>query len=187
MLKGAEFLIKTDSVASNDIVKRIINSILVERHNGVDDFELFDFASFMEKFHQTVGIMEAIVGFIAGIALLVGGVGVMNMMLVSVSERVREIGVRKALGASPGAIRAQFLWEAMLLSGLGGALGVGGGIVAALGMGPLLRHFTPTWVNVVATGAATTAMIVSVSIGLLFGFFPAARAARLDAITAMRR
>ena len=187
VLKGAEFLIKTDRVESNEIVKRIINAILVDRHNGVDDFEIVDFASFMEKFHKTVGIMEAIVGFIAGIALLVGGVGVMNMMLVSVSERVREIGVRKALGASPGAIRAQFLWEAMLLSGLGGALGVGAGILAAIGLGPLLRHFTPSWVNVVATGAATTAMLVSVSIGLAFGFFPAARAAKLDAITAMRR
>ena len=187
VLKGAEFILKTDTVGSNEIVKRVINALLVDRHNGVDDFELFDFAGFMEKFHKTVGIMESIVGFIAGIALLVGGVGVMNMMLVSVSERVREIGIRKALGASPGAIRAQFLWEAVLLSGVGGALGVGLGIAAAVGLGPLLRHFTPAWVNVVATGAATVAMLVSLSIGLVFGYFPASRAASLDAITAMRR
>jgi putative ABC transport system permease protein len=186
-LKGVQFLFKTDDEANNDIAKRVANAILSERHNGVDDFELFDFATFMVKWHATIGIMEGIVGFIAGIALLVGGVGVMNMMLVSVSERVREIGIRKALGASPRAIRTQFLCEAMLLSGFGGALGVGLGIGAALGMGPLLRSFTPSWVNVVATGAAVNALIVSISIGLLFGYFPARRASKLDAITAMRR
>ena len=187
VMKGAEFLLKTDEVASNDIVKRIVNSVLVERHNGVDDFEIFDFAGFMEKWHQTIGIMEAIVGFIAGIALLVGGIGVMNMMLVSVSERVREIGIRKALGASPSAIRTQFLWEAMLLSGFGGALGVGLGVAASIAIGPVLKHFTPSWVSVLATSAAVNALIVSVSIGLVFGYFPARRAAKLDAILAMRR
>jgi putative ABC transport system permease protein len=186
-LKSAQFLIKTDAVAANDVVKRVVNAILVDRHHGVDDFQIFDFNSFMEGFHKMIATMQLIVGFIAGIALLVGGVGVMNMMLVSVSERVREIGVRKALGASPAAIRAQFLWEAMLLAGLGGAIGVGGGIAVALGVGPLLRHFTPSWVNVVAVGAAVTALLVSLTIGLLFGYVPAARAARLDAIAAMRR
>ena len=87
----------------------------------------------------------------------------------------------------PGAIRTQFLWEAMLLSGFGGVLGVGFGIIAALGLGPLLKHFVPTWVNVVAMSAAFNALGVSISIGLLFGYFPARRAARLDAILAMRR
>ncbi len=187
VLKGAQFLLKTDAPESNDSVKRIVNALLVERHHGVDDFEIFDFAGFLEKFNELFGIMRAIVGYIAGIALLVGGIGVMNMMLVSVSERVREIGIRKALGATQGAIQAQFLWEAMLLSGIGGVLGVGLGIVAVLATGPLLRMFTPGWVTVLATSATTVALIVSIAIGLLFGFFPARRAARLDAILAMRR
>lgn len=187
VMRGAEFLLKTDDASHNEIVKRIINAILSERHNHIDDFEIFDFAGFMEKWHATIGIMESIVGFIAGIALLVGGVGVMNMMLVSVSERVREIGIRKALGASPSAIRTQFLMEAILLSGFGGVLGVALGVGAALAMGPLLRSFTPGWINIVAFGAAANAMVVSLSIGLLFGYFPARRAAKLDAITAMRR
>lgn len=187
VMRGVEFLFKTDDPKSNDIVKRVVNAILVERHHGVDDFEIFDFAGFMEKWHQTIGIMETIVGFIAGIALLVGGIGVMNMMLVSVSERVREIGIRKALGASPGAIRTQFLWEAMLLSGFGGLLGVGLGLGAAVAVGPLLRHFTPGWVNVVSMNSAITALSVSLAVGLLFGYFPARRAAKLDAILAMRR
>jgi len=187
MVRGADILFKSDQVESNEIIKRVVNAILVERHNGVDDFEIFDFANFMEKWHQTIGIMEAIVGVIAGIALLVGGVGVMNMMLVSVSERVREIGIRKALGASPGAIRTQFLWEAMLLSGFGGVLGVSFGILATLALGPLLRHLVPTWVNLVSMRAVFNALTVSFSIGLVFGYFPARRAARLDAILAMRR
>jgi putative ABC transport system permease protein len=187
IVQRVEFLLRTDDARNNESVKRIVNAILMDRHNGVDDFQLFDFSGFMEKFHQTLGIMQAIVGFIAGIALLVGGVGVMNMMLVSVSERVREIGVRKALGASPGAIRAQFLWEAVLLAGLGGGLGVALGIGAAVGLGPMLQHFEKSWVNVIATGAATTALVVSLGIGLVFGYFPAMRASKLDAILAMRR
>ena len=104
-----------------------------------------------------------------------------------VSERVREIGIRKALGASPAAIRTQFLCEAMLLSGCGGLLGVLLGLGATIAIGPLLKSFTPSWVNVIATGAAVNALVVSVSIGLLFGYFPARRASKLDAILAMRR
>jgi putative ABC transport system permease protein len=118
---------------------------------------------------------------------LVGGVGVMNMMLVSVSERVREIGIRKALGANPRDIGAQFIWEAIVLAGAGGAIGVVSGVGLAMLSGPLIRHFTPSWVGVVAHNAALTAMLVSMGIGLVFGYFPARRAGRLDAITAMRR
>ncbi|KYF60467.1 hypothetical protein BE04_17805, partial [Sorangium cellulosum] len=128
---SALLVLKTDDVRNNDPVKRIVNALLVERHHGVDDFTLYDFSSIMEQFEATFAAMKAIVGLIAGIALLIGGVGVMNMMLVSVSERVREIGIRKALGAAPGDISAQFLCEAALLSGAGGLLGVAGGALAA--------------------------------------------------------
>src|SRR5262249_39626034 len=86
---GADLLVKTDDQSSNEVVKRIMNAVLVERHHGVDDFEIFDFSRFMDKFNSVFAIMKAIVLGIAAIALLVGGVGVMNMMLVSVSERVR--------------------------------------------------------------------------------------------------
>ena len=184
---AAGILVKTDDSKSNVVVKRIVNALLVERHHGVDDFEIFDFATFMNKFNQVFGVMEAIVGFIAGIALLVGGVGVMNMMLVSVSERVREIGIRKALGASPRDIGAQFLWEAIVLSTSGGAIGVAGGVAGALGAARLIRHFRPSWVGVVAHNAVITALVVSLGVGLVFGWFPARRAAKLDAINAIRR
>ena len=185
--RGAELLLKTDAPKSNEIVKRILNALLIERHHGVDDFEIFDFAGFMEKFHQVFGVMNAIVGVIAGIALLVGGIGVMNMMLVSVSERVREIGIRKALGASPRDIGAQFLAEAIVLSASGGLLGVVGGVVMALLTGAILKHFKPMWVAVVSHDAVLTALLVSIGVGLVFGLFPARRAGRLDAIQAMRR
>ena len=184
---GAEILFKTDDASSNVAVKRIINALLVERHHGVDDFEIFDFAGLMEKFHQIFTTMNVIVGFIAGIALLVGGIGVMNMMLVSVSERVREIGIRKALGANPRDIGAQFLCEAVVLAGSGGLIGVTGGVLAALATGAILKHFKPMWVGVVAQNAVITALCVSVGVGLVFGYFPARRAGRLDAIQAMRR
>jgi putative ABC transport system permease protein len=183
---GARMQLKTDTQASNQIVKRIVNALLVERHHGVDDFQIFDFSKVMERFGSVFGIMETIVGFIAGIALLVGGVGVMNMMLVSVSERVREVGIRKALGANPKDIGRQFLLEAMLLSGAGGGIGVAGGIGMSLLASIIIRHFKPTWVSVIAYGSVTVALLVSVGIGLLFGYFPARRAAKLDAILAIR-
>jgi putative ABC transport system permease protein len=183
---GADILVKTRDPSQNELTKRIMNALLVERHHGVDDFEIFDFARFMDKFHAFFAVLEAIVGFIAGIALLVGGVGVMNMMLVSVSERVREIGIRKALGASPRDIALQFLFEAIVLSGSGGLLGVVLGVAGALGSAALIQSMKPVWVGVVAEGAVVTALCVSVGVGLVFGFFPARRAARLDAIAAIR-
>jgi putative ABC transport system permease protein len=108
-------------------------------------------------------------------------------MLVSVSERVREIGIRKALGASPRDISQQFLLEATLLSLSGGLFGVSGGVGMALASAPLIRTFKPLWVGVVAHGAVLTALVFSLGIGLLFGYFPAKRAARLDAILAIRQ
>jgi putative ABC transport system permease protein len=183
---AARIQLKTDGEASNDIVKRVVNAIMMERHHGVDDFQLFDFSRVMDRFASVFGIMSTIVGFIAGIALLVGGVGVMNMMLVSVSERVREIGIRKAIGASPTDIGRQFLLEAILLAGVGGAIGVGGGIGMSVVASAVIRMFKPTWVTVVAEQSAVIAMCVSAGVGLFFGYFPARRAARLDAITAIR-
>jgi putative ABC transport system permease protein len=183
---AADLLVKTDDQSANEVVKRVMNAVLVERHHGVDDYEIFDLSRFMDKFHQVVSIMEAIVGFIAGIALFVGGVGVMNMMLVSVNERVREIGIRKALGASPRDIAAQFLWEAAVLSGTGGVIGVVGGIAGALLSAWIIHQYIPSWVGIVARSAVIIALSTSLCIGVVFGFFPARRAARLDAINAIR-
>ncbi len=180
-------MLRTDRVEHNEIVKRITNALLVERHHGVDDFMIWDFHRLMAKFQSMFAIMEAIVGMIAGIALLVGGIGIMNMMLVSVAERVREIGIRKAIGASPRAISAQFLCEAVVLSGVGGTIGVALGIVMALVSSAVIRHFKPSWVSIISHSAVLVALSVSLLIGVVFGYFPARRAGRMDAILAMRR
>ena len=180
-------MVKTQAVGDNDIVKRVANAVMVERHHGVDDFEIWDFSGIMQQFQTIFLILKLIVGFVASISLLVGGVGVMNMMFVSVSERTKEIGIRKALGASPRAIESQFLFEAMFLSSIGGVLGVSLGIASALAANVLVHKLQPAWSGTVSVPAVVVALLVSLGVGVGFGFVPARRAARLDAVDAMRR
>jgi putative ABC transport system permease protein len=125
--------------------------------------------------------LTVLLGGIAGISLLVGGIGVMNIMLVSVTERIREIGLRKALGATPRAIRRQFLVEASVLGLAGGLLGAGLGLLVAW----ILPHFIsdPITISGVAMAAA---IVVAVGIGVAFGVYPAGRAAKLPPIDALR-
>jgi len=118
---------------------------------------------------------------LSSIGLLIGGVGVMNIMLVSVTERTREIGVRKAIGARRGDIRWQFLFEAMTLTGLGGVLGVLLGWAVTVAVGAALD-----WPAEVPVWSAVVGVSVSVGIGLVFGVWPALKAARLDPVVALR-
>ncbi|MDP2341467.1 MAG: ABC transporter permease [Deltaproteobacteria bacterium] len=178
---------KSDAVEHNDIIKRVANAVMSHRHHGVDDFEVWDFSSVMKQFEQVFLILKLIVGFVASISLLVGGVGVMNMMFVSVSERTREIGIRKAIGASPRAIEAQFLFEAMFLSSIGGVLGVGLGIAGVVGANLFIHSVQPAWSGTISMPAVIISMLVSLGVGVGFGFVPAKRAAALDAVVAMRR
>jgi putative ABC transport system permease protein len=125
--------------------------------------------------------MTILLAGIAAISLLVGGIGVMNIMLVSVTERVREIGLRKALGATPSAIRRQFLFEASLLGVAGGVVGSVIGIVGALSLPPLIDQ--PVAISSAAIGLA---LLVALGLGVGFGVYPASRAARLTPIDALR-
>ena len=147
-----------------------------------DNFGMATSASMIEQFHQITGAVALVMVVISSIGLLVGGVGVMNIMLVSVTERTREIGVRKAIGARRRDITIQFLLEASTLTGAGGVIGIFCGVAISLAIQLLL----PTLPSVVPLWAVVSGFLVSVSVGLFFGMWPAVKAARLDPVVALR-
>lgn len=151
------------------------------RDEDESDFFIQDLKQVQEQVGQVTGIMTLFVSAIAGISLIVGGIGVMNVMLVSVTERTREIGIRLAIGALERDVLTQFLVEAILLSLMGGLIGIAFGIsVAWAAAGALGFPF------VISQGAVIIAVVFSALIGIVFGFFPAWRAARLNPIDALR-
>ena len=179
-----------------DSVSASISSLLRSRHRvepGREDFSVRSQREVLRTLNQIGGTFTLLLTAIAGISLLVGGIGIMNIMLVSITERTREIGIRKAVGAGGGHILGQFLVEALVLSVFGGLLGIaagggGAGLLANLGVSGLLpvpgaeRGIEPH----LGTEAVALAFAVSVFIGLFFGIYPAIRAARLSPIEALR-
>ena len=147
-----------------------------------DDFTVQDQTQIVETMQEITGTFTVLLGSIAAISLLVGGIGVMNIMLVSVTERTREIGIRKAVGAKRRDIMAQFLVEAMALSFLGGLIGVLAGYGGAQVITPLMGGASA----VVTTNSVAMALGVSIAVGLFFGLYPAGRAAALHPIDALR-
>ena len=145
------------------------------------DFRIRNSSDLVETFNATTQTFTLLLAGIASISLLVGGIGIMNIMLVSVTERTREIGVRKALGATRRAIMTQFLVEALFLCVLGGLLGV----VVGYGAAELMTRVAE-WETVVAPQAVAVALAFSAGIGLFFGIWPARRASMLDPIDALR-
>jgi len=162
-----------------------ITDLLRRRHhlgpNGPDDFDLRDMTEMSNMLTSTTSLMTNLLLCVATISLIVGGVGIMNIMLVSVTERTREIGLRMAVGAQPRDILGQFLVEAVVLCLLGGAIGISLGRGASI----MVRMFLK-WPTELSIGAIVAAVLVSAGVGIMFGYYPAWKASRLDPIEALR-
>lgn len=168
-----------------------VNSVLDARHRITDpterDFDAQAQQDIIDQASQFLTFLTLFTSAIAGISLIVGGIGVANIMLVSVTERTREIGIRKAIGATRRAVLQQFLLESTVLAGLGGMLGVGVGLTLSFVAGVVLPRLVPDFpVPTVSTGSVVLALSVSLVIGLVAGGYPANRAAKLRPIEALR-
>jgi putative ABC transport system permease protein len=162
-----------------------IEALLRDRHRiragQPDDFSVRNLADIADVASEASQVMTVLLGSIGGVSLLVGGLGIMNIMLVSITERTREIGVRIAVGATETDVQRQFLIEATVISLLGGAIGIIAGVGASL-----LISATAGWPIAISTTAIVFVALISIGIGVFFGFYPAQKAARLDPIDALR-
>ena len=191
----SSIIVKATSTPAVTGVEQQITEVLTANHHitdpRYDDFQVQDLGSRLTTFTQLITLITNFVPAIAAVSLLVGGIGVLNIMLVSVTDRTREIGTRKAIGATDGAILTQFVLEAVALAGLGGLIGVVGGVglivltkllVPLLGASGFLSSFDP----VLAAPPIIVAFVISLAIGLVAGGYPAWRAAQLNPIDALR-
>jgi putative ABC transport system permease protein len=173
------------SPAATYTAQEQITELLRQRHklapNEENDFFVRNLTDVAEAADETNRIMTILLGSIAGVSLLVGGIGIMNIMLVSVTERTREIGIRMAVGARSSAVRTQFLIESIVLSLTGGAIGILFGIVVSFAIPMMLG-----WRTLISVVAIVGSVIFSVAVGVFFGYYPARKAAGLDPIDALR-
>jgi putative ABC transport system permease protein len=180
---GAIFASARDGVSTSKVQDDLTLLLRERRHNpsGEDDFSIRDMKEIATALTATTRIMTGLLGAVAAVSLLVGGIGIMNIMLVSVTERTREIGIRLAIGALEREVLTQFLVEAVVLSSVGGVVGIAIGLAAAAaGTRAIGAPF------VFQPGIVVLAFVFSAAVGVVFGFFPARQAARLDPIEALR-
>ncbi len=177
--------VQADEPAKMPVIEQDISNLLRDHHHITegkdDDFNVRDQTEIAEAATATTRTMTLLIAVIAGVSLIVGGIGIMNIMLVSVTERTREIGIRMAVGAHGKDIRTQFLIEALVLSLMGGTIGILMGVAASEALA-LIYH----WHTLVSTVAVTVSFVSSGAVGILSGFYPANKAADLDPIDALR-
>ncbi|MCM8710708.1 ABC transporter permease [Clostridium sp. SYSU_GA19001] len=168
---------------STDAAGNGAKNILESRHNsrGKGKYKVENALKQLDQINKVLGIFTAFIGAVAAISLIVGGIGVMNIMLVSVTERTREIGIRKAIGATTSAILLQFLTESVIISVIGGIIGMIAGITGAYFIGSF-ANITPS----LSAGVIIGAILFSSAVGIFFGIYPARKAANLDPIEALR-
>lgn len=174
-----------DAESVDTAIEEIANILRAQHIStlGEDDFKIFSTASLLESASQITGTLTLFLGGIAGVSLLVGGIGIMNIMLVSVIERTREIGLRKALGARKRDILLQFLIEALVMSMFGGLLG----IAAGWGISALVELFAGEFIiPIITLDSVMLAVLFSLAVGIFFGIYPANRAAQLEPVEALR-
>jgi putative ABC transport system permease protein len=176
-----ELIVEIERGESPQLAAGVIDTLMQRLHGGASDYTLVVPEALLEQSRRTQRLFDIVMGCIAGISLLVGGIGIMNIMLATVMERTREIGVRRALGATRKDVRNQFMIEAFTISASGGVVGILMGVAIAKGVA-----FYAGWDTVVTLASIVLATAVSVGVGLVSGMYPAARAAQLDPIEALR-
>lgn len=194
ILLGIDYLsvarIRVTDTADIEIVSRQVEQILRERHHitdpSKDDFSVRNMAQARDLLNTLTEALSLFLAAIGAISLLVGGIGIMNIMLVSVNERIKEIGLRKALGARAEDIEIQFLIEAVLLTVLGALLGIVVGVFVSGGIALLANYLGYSWQFQITLPSVLFSCGLAIVIGLVFGYYPARRAAKLDPITALR-
>jgi putative ABC transport system permease protein len=182
-----QITVMADSPEHASEVALKIRYVIKNTHEHADDFQIRTGENEISQFNRVVSIMKLVAGGIAGISLIVGGIGIMNIMLVSVTERTREIGIRMAVGAKRRSILMQFILEAMVLCLFGGFLGIVLGIGIGAGISAYVKAATKMpFESVVTPGLMTFAILYSAAIGLFFGVYPAWRASKMDPVEALR-
>ena len=194
LITGIDHLVEFAMVMEDDQhfaqAKAEISQLLRERHNisdsSKDDFEVISMDQIVEIVNTVTGVISLLLGLLAAISLIVGGVGIMNIMFVIVAERTQEIGLRKALGARQKDILDQFVTEAILISVFGGLIGIIFGIFISLVVTFVVRAYNFDWPFVISFEAIIISFVVAAGFGILFGWWPAKKAAKLNSIEALR-